>query len=593
MARNDGIDRTSARNVNLTAAKIGNAQRHNEREKESYTNPDVIPERTPQNIHFKKPTAGYAEMFAQMEKDGVISTRGLKSDANLYGELIFDVNSAYFYNHGGYEFAKRFYEDAYKAAIEIVGGEQYILSAVMHADERNRAMSEALGQDVSHYHLHVVYVPVVEKQILWSKRCKDKSLVGTVKETIMQVSSSKKWLSKPALDEQGTPILQKNGKPVLRKSYSVLQDDFFQAMRNAGYTDVERGERGSSEEHLTVTQFKVEREQERLEQLTVQTQQKEQQAASLEKKIEKIQKQQIAVQEVEQIEPHAVPFSSKVMLDRSEYENLAAAAKKFYVQERKESKLQKALDAAMKMISELKAKVTALTAELAEYKSVRGQLRTADLEKENSELRSKIRKYEDVISRNNLWSYFLRHKEKVSTKINIYPLFGMAIGNLGRVYQDYGVMDYDDGHQDYFHYFAYSLLKKAVECKDPNTHKAAKDCFLRAMAVYTPQYVEGFLQKDLEIPQFSYENCEEKMYREWAVENNLFLNTLNDLPVVELCFATDVLQLPDMIVSIDAKPIFHGMFNQIKQEYVYARYQYYLSFVCSCRRTEKQRPTSK
>ena len=85
----------------------------------------------------------------------------------------------------------------------------------------------------------------------------------------MQVSSSKKWLSKPALDEQGAPILQKNGKPVLRKSYSVLQDDFFRAMRNAGYTDVERGERGSSEEHLTVTQFKVEREQNRLEQLSL------------------------------------------------------------------------------------------------------------------------------------------------------------------------------------------------------------------------------------------------------------------------------------------------------------------------------------
>ena len=139
---------------------------------------------------------------------------------------------------------------------------------------------------------------------------------------------------------------------------------------------------------------------------------KEQQAASLEKKIEKIQKQQIAVQEVEQIEPHAVPFSSKVMLDRSEYENLAAVAKKFYVQERKESKLQKALDAAMKMISELKAKVAALTEELAEYKSVRGQLRTVDLEKENNELRRKLRGYEDVISRNNLWSYFSRDISK-------------------------------------------------------------------------------------------------------------------------------------------------------------------------------------
>ena len=56
-------------------------------------------------------------------------------------------------------------------------------------------------------------------------------------------------------------------KPVLKKSYSVLQDDFFQYMRGAGYADVERGERGNSEEHLTVTQFKVEREQARLAEL--------------------------------------------------------------------------------------------------------------------------------------------------------------------------------------------------------------------------------------------------------------------------------------------------------------------------------------
>ena len=89
-----------------------------------------------------------------------------------------------------------------------MGGEQYILSAVMHADEINRAMTEALGREVYHYHLHVVYVSVVEKQILWSKRCKDKALVGTVKETVMQVSRSKKWASKPLLDDAGKPVLQ-------------------------------------------------------------------------------------------------------------------------------------------------------------------------------------------------------------------------------------------------------------------------------------------------------------------------------------------------------------------------------------------------
>ena len=71
-----------------------------------------------------------------------------------------------------------------------VGGEQYILSAVMHADEINRAMTEALGREVYHHHLHVVYVPVVEKQILWSKRCKDKALVGTVKEMCIRDRNS-------------------------------------------------------------------------------------------------------------------------------------------------------------------------------------------------------------------------------------------------------------------------------------------------------------------------------------------------------------------------------------------------------------------
>ena len=35
-------------------------------------------------------------------------------------------------------------------------------------------------------------------------------------------------------------------------------------MKKVGYTDIERGEHGSTEEHLTVTQFKVEREKERL-----------------------------------------------------------------------------------------------------------------------------------------------------------------------------------------------------------------------------------------------------------------------------------------------------------------------------------------
>ena len=120
MARNDGIDRTVARNQDLeTPDDVAKVQEHNEREKDSYNNQDIVPERTALNVHYKAPTDDYVKMFEQMEQDGVISTRGLKPDAVKYGELVFDVNSAYFYNHGGYEFAKQFYADAYRAAVEI------------------------------------------------------------------------------------------------------------------------------------------------------------------------------------------------------------------------------------------------------------------------------------------------------------------------------------------------------------------------------------------------------------------------------------------------------------------------------------------
>ena len=113
MARNDGIDRTSVRNLAVSDKAVGNTQQHNEREKDSYRNPDIIPQRASWNVHFKKPTASYTDLFAQLETAGTISTRGLKPDATHYCELVFDVNSAYFDNHGGYEFAKQFYEDAH------------------------------------------------------------------------------------------------------------------------------------------------------------------------------------------------------------------------------------------------------------------------------------------------------------------------------------------------------------------------------------------------------------------------------------------------------------------------------------------------
>lgn len=181
--------------------------------------------------------------------------------------MVFDVNTEYFERHGGYEYAKKFYAEAYELAKQIAGGEQYVISAVMHADERNREASDRLGKDVFHYHMHVIYLPVVEKEIRWSKRCRDPALRGTVRETVMQVSHSKKWPMVPATDETGRPVLKKDGRPRLISSYSLLQTAFYEHMKAAGFTDFERGIEGSTAEHLDVLEYKVKQDRQVVQEL--------------------------------------------------------------------------------------------------------------------------------------------------------------------------------------------------------------------------------------------------------------------------------------------------------------------------------------
>ncbi len=264
-----------ARVVTHTQSSIGKCERHNERKNESYANMNVDMARCDMNVHFKGcGELTYNEQLNKLIGEKKVCMRGLKVDAKVFDEMIFDVNTDYFEKHGGYEYAKEFYEEAYRFAVTLYG-EQNIISAVMHADEQNVALTEQYGKPVYHYHMHLVALPVVEKQVLWTKRCKDKSLVGTVKETVNQISHSKKWKSPQAVDENGNVIFNEKGKPVLIPSYSILQDDFFNHMQRAGFNDFIRGEKGSTAEHLSCLQYEIQQDKKRLEEIKIQVEKEE------------------------------------------------------------------------------------------------------------------------------------------------------------------------------------------------------------------------------------------------------------------------------------------------------------------------------
>ena len=318
-------DRCVVRNNNYRKSSFSIRERHNERKNEEYANPDIVRERNVLNIHFKEPDGTYTQMFDKLITDGTISTRGLKADATVLCEFVFDVNTAYFEERGGYEYAKAFFEEAYRMAVDEVGGEQYILSAVMHADERNKGLSEERGHDVFHYHLHVAYIPVVEKEIRWSKRCKDEQLRGTVKERIMQVSRSKKWAFPAALDANGNPILNKDGKPGRIASYSLLQDRFYEHMQEAGFDGFERGERGSTAQHLSVLDYKIQKDTEALERIDQLVETRATQLSEIKDKL-KVEKQVgTTFQEIESMGQRNL--FGKVELTEPDYRKLKELAK--------------------------------------------------------------------------------------------------------------------------------------------------------------------------------------------------------------------------------------------------------------------------
>ena len=113
---------------------------------------------------------------------------------------------------------------------------------------------------------------------------------------------------------------------------------------------IEWEQKGEHREHQSVLEYKRE--------------QRTQELAELEQTLQRVQQQQVDIEAVEQIKAKPLPFSSKVSIEREDYEMLATAEEKYVVQEKQEGKLKKLLKEAKKTIADLKAQLAAARAEL-------------------------------------------------------------------------------------------------------------------------------------------------------------------------------------------------------------------------------------
>ncbi len=212
-------------------------------------------------------------------------------------------------------------------------------------------------------------------------------------------------------------------------------NQWVEAEKNALAAVMERHEiqwekKGTHEKHLAVLDFeKRERAkevaaleaqktelQERVDDLQETCTQQSEQVEQVEKTLQALRDQQLSVEQVEAVEAKPVPLTGKVMISKQDYETLTMAAQKYVVQEKKEGRIQRLLDAAnekiqglLRTVSELKQtifglnqRVANLEGELAQERSFEKRFAAQRMEQENVRLKRENKRFRDILKQHNL-----------------------------------------------------------------------------------------------------------------------------------------------------------------------------------------------
>lgn len=162
--------------------------------------------------------------------------------------------------------------------------------------------------------------------------------------------------------------------------------------------------------------------------------------------------------------------------------------------------------------------------------------------------------------------------------------FPMGLAQLGFKLYELSRCHYDSSHQRIILYKAFHYIKEADESNNPFLEKEE----IQGLLNYYKNNIILILGQKYIDKQFTINNflvtsdkmsADETKYWEWVAKNKLSLNLLNDVfDSVEVGY--DPIHLPSMAEKIDSKKIQYlfGLFNQIKQEYVSARFLAYEGF---------------
>jgi len=187
----------------------------------------------------------------------------------------------------------------------------------------------------------------------------------------------------------------------------------------------------------------------------------------------------------------------------------------------------------------------------------------------------KVMAYTNLANQLDIVGRFVEAIEYWDIATSIYTDFGMAYGNKGLCLYNYSKLLYDHGHKAIFLKKSRELLNKAIKLP---IYLYAKEIFSKKI-----KEIEKIIDMDYLESELTFNNSvctdsvEEIMYNAWCKDNTLYLNPLNDILKHDVV-NQDILTMPSIVAPIDEKiPKYHSFYNQIKQEYVSARFTFFES----------------
>lgn len=178
----------------------------------------------------------------------------------------------------------------------------------------------------------------------------------------------------------------------------------------------------------------------------------------------------------------------------------------------------------------------------------------------------------------NYLGRFVEAREFWSRALEALPSFWMARFNRGFGLLTYAKHVYDMDHRYVLAWTAHTDMMAAVTSLDE--HPEYGDRRLRPTFLAHAESIAVRVDLDAVAAEYNPDGFslgkgkKEQAYRKWCLQECLFLNPLNDAGPNAIA-ARDVMQLPTFYTSSDERPVVLGLFNQLKQEFVSARWMYY------------------